>query len=82
MDKRVPYYNRFDPVLLGELKQLSAIKKIPVAELLDQAITLLLKKYQQSELVFPVTEEVKEDIKKIITKERRKKGGLSLNGGQ
>jgi hypothetical protein len=45
--KRVPHYNRYDPVYLAELKKLADEKRVSVASLLDQAIELLLKKYQQ-----------------------------------
>ena len=82
MEKRIPYYNRFNPELLGELKELSAEKKIPVAELLDQAIDLLLRKYRQPEPVSPVVEKTDSKEKQIvisITKPPRKRGNLRLH---
>ena len=86
MGKRTPYSNRFDSNLFAQLKQLSDKTQIDVSMLLDEAVSLLLVKYQQPEQVPPVTEKVDDaKVKQIVIsvpQKRKRTGSLRLHKGQ
>jgi len=47
LKNRVRYTNSIDIKLLNRLKELSSITKIPQSKLIDEAIELLIKTYEE-----------------------------------